>query len=83
MGQVDETNSPTAAKVAGEGFEPSTLRLWVSRATNCSTPQYKLRMQRAGFEPEQSPTFLRDSEPSPHYGSLCVSFIEFILLILF
>ncbi len=39
-----------AKMVAGAGLEPTTFGLWARRATNCSTPRYKMA-EDEGFEP--------------------------------
>ena len=58
--------------VAGAGLEPTTFGLWARRATNCSTPRWKLIkkvVERVGFEPTKRNAADLQSAPFSHSGT--------------
>ena len=54
--------------VAGGGLEPPTFGLWARRATNCSTPRWKL-VDGVGFEPTKRNAADLQSAPFNHSGT--------------
>lgn len=58
--------------VAGTGLEPAASGLWARRATNCSTPRWKLIkkvVERVGFEPTKRNAADLQSAPFSHSGT--------------
>ena len=58
--------------VAEAGLEPTTFGLWARRATNCSTPRWKLIkkvVERVGFEPTKRNAADLQSAPFSHSGT--------------